>query len=203
MKSVKNSFIVFLVITLLISFVGPTATFANQSQEVPPEPVFYKTGEKIDGDHVDPFVYDILSAIENVPEELILQGDETAIAEWFEETSGIETRVVNGVLRFNPFGNQLSFNVFTCVGAIGVAIVSNGIPLTKILKVKKFIDQFGGTTKFVKSVKYWYDYYRDAKYSRTGALKQAVKKVSDRTASSTQEALLDFFHISTVIGACS
>lgn len=83
-----------------------------------------------------------------------------------------------------------------------MAIISNGIPLTKILKVKKFIDQFGGTVKMVKSIKYWYDQYRK-NYSKSTALKKAVNKVSERTAKATREALLDFFGISAIIGSCS
>ncbi|PWU69433.1 hypothetical protein [Gracilibacillus dipsosauri] len=206
--NLKKCLVTLLVAALLVSAIGPTGSVFAQENQVPNpnsnlDILELNLDGEHDGDQVDPFVLDILSAIENIPAELVNSGDDSAIAEWVEQESGVETKVVNGVLKFDPFGNQLNFNVFACVGAIGMAIVSNGIPLTKILKVKKFIDQFGGTVKFVKSVKYFYDKYRKDNLSRKAALKKAVNKVSARVGSSTKEALLDFFGISAIIGSCS
>ncbi|MGX9290852.1 hypothetical protein ACSLGF_06435 [Bacillus sp. A015] len=148
----------------------------------------------------------ILQTIEEIPEYMI-SNDGEKTARWIEENSGIKTIIQGDTLTFDL--NQLkeisvkNINIPACVGAIGVAILSNGIPISKILKLKKAIDMFGGTIKLVESIKYFYDKYRKQGSSRKVALKKASQKVSNQVDKNLRPALLDFFNISAVIGACT
>lgn len=90
-----------------------------------------------------------------------------------------------------------------CVGAVGVAIVSNGLLFTKLLKVKKGLKALGGTTEAVKKIKKKYDHYRWNGFDRKKSLNKAVDDVSDTLGKDVKDALLDFFNISNVIANCT
>ncbi|MCY7450466.1 hypothetical protein [Bacillus altitudinis] len=157
----------------------------------------------VDGFHS---VKAILQAIEEIPEYIIDEGL-VKTARWIEENSGLKTTIQGERLLFDLNEKKeisiKNINIPACVGAIGVAIISNGIPISKILKLKKAIGMFGGTIKLVESIKYFYDQYRKQGNSRKVALKKASQKVSNQVDKNLRPALLDFFNISAVIGACT
>lgn len=79
-----------------------------------------------------------------------------------------------------------------CISAVGVAVVSNAIPWTKILKVKKAAKAVGGMTKMITTA---YQHQRNLGLSRTNALKKAVS-ISARTfPEDVQQALIEFFSL--------
>lgn len=82
-----------------------------------------------------------------------------------------------------------------CISAVGVAVVSNAIPWTKILKVKKAAKAVGGMTKMTKMITTAYQHQRNLGLSRTNALKKAVS-ISARTfPEDVQQALIEFFSL--------
>ncbi|MDY7224480.1 hypothetical protein P4475_18565 [Halalkalibacterium halodurans] len=147
---------------------------------------------------------DILLAIEELPYEIIDEGPD-AVVEWLSNYSEEYFVTIDdeGLLQFHEAGFQAQFSVPGCIGAVGAALLLNGIPFAKITKVKKALDALGGTAKAVKEIKKWYDKYRYGGFSRTKALNKAVNKVSSSLSSSLKTALLDFFNINIIIANCT
>ena len=143
---------------------------------------------------------EILTAIENMPDEVIMQGEE-AIKTYLEnEVSfplGLEEGQGLSDVRMASIGS-----IAGCVGAVGTAIVVNFTP-AKILKIKSALKSVGGATKFVKAIKPYYKMSREDKLSKTASLKQAVRLAAKDAGPDAREALLDLFGVSSVIGSCS
>ncbi|WP_426891894.1 hypothetical protein [Rossellomorea aquimaris] len=93
-------------------------------------------------------------------------------------------------------------SVAGCVAAVGIAIVSNGLPFSKILKVKSAIKALGGVSKTVSKVKKYYDKYRFNGFSRNDSIRKALDSASDGLAANTKSALLDFFNLTNVVANC-
>ncbi|WP_264739801.1 hypothetical protein [Cytobacillus firmus] len=87
------------------------------------------------------------------------------------------------------------------VAAVGIALVSNGLPFSKILKVKDAIKALGGVTKAVSNKSY-YDKYRYNGFSRSDSIRKALNSASDGLAASKKSALLDFFNLTNVVATC-
>ncbi|OWT50274.1 hypothetical protein [Bacillus sp. K2I17] len=145
-----------------------------------------------------------LSAIENIPNEVLSQGNE-AIVQWFETETGLNVSIENDILKFNSISatQMRGFNTSGCIAAIGIALVTNGIPLTKITKVKSALNALGGTANAVKKIKKYYDKYRFNGFSRNDSLKKALNSASSGLAKDLQSSLLDFFNLTNVIANCS
>lgn len=143
---------------------------------------------------------EILTAIENMPDEVIMQGEE-AIKIYLENevsfTLDLDERQDLAGVRKTSIGS-----IAGCVGTVGTAIVINFTP-AKILKIKSALKSVGGATKFVKAIKPYYQMSREDKLSKTASLKQAVRLAAKDAGPDAREALLDLFGVSSVIGSCS
>ncbi|MCP3742777.1 hypothetical protein [Rossellomorea sp. BNER] len=198
---VKSKIILVLVAVFLFSSVAPSLSFAESEPKV--------TEEQLQKEHEDfEEVKPILAAIEKIPEKVVAQGPEKT-AEWLQKETGyfvtVDSKQVLQFSKVDPNTRELeirSFNSWACIGAIGVALVSNGIPFTKILKVKAAIKALGGVSKTVSKVKKYYDEYRFNGFSRNDSIRKALDSASDGLAADTKSALLDFFNLSAVIGSC-
>ncbi|WP_445002022.1 hypothetical protein [Exiguobacterium alkaliphilum] len=143
---------------------------------------------------------ELLTAIENMPDEIILQGEDAIKAHLESE--------VSFHLELNENGESVVFRVASvssiagCVGAVGTALVVNFTP-AKILKIKSALKSVGGATKFVKAVKPYYQMSREDKLSKTASLNQAVRLAAKDAGPDTREALLDLFGVSSVVGSCA
>lgn len=149
----------------------------------------------------------ILGAIEELPKGIIKQGPEKT-AEWLQKKTGLYVTVdAEENLLFSetppvPEGTFQTLSVAGCVAAVGIAIVSNGLPFSKILKVKDAIKALGGVTKTVSTVKKYYDKYRFNGFSRSDSIRKALNSAADGLSSSTKSALLDFFNLTNVVANC-
>ncbi|MGR5880753.1 hypothetical protein ACT7DC_00355 [Bacillus cereus] len=117
-----------------------------------------------------------LSAIENIPNDVLNQGDKEII-EWFKAETGLAVYIENDILKFKDSSKlqMYGFNTAGCISAIGIALVTNGIPLTKITKVKSALNALGGTANAVKKIKTYYDKYRFNGFSRNDSFKKSFK----------------------------
>lgn len=145
-----------------------------------------------------------LSAIENIPNDVLNQGNEEII-QWFKIETGLQVYIENDILKFKDTSQiqMYGFNTAGCISAIGIALVTNGIPLTKITKVKSALNALGGTANAVKKIKKYYDKYRFNGFSRNDSLKKALNNASSGLAKDLQSSLLDFFNLTNVIANCS
>lgn len=149
----------------------------------------------------------IFRAIEKIPNGIVKQGPQKT-AEWLQNKTGLYVTVdAEENLLFSetppiPEGTIQTSNVAGCIGAVGIAIVSNGLPFSKILKVKSAIKSLGGVTKAVSKIKSYYDKYRFNGFSRNDSIRKALNSAADGLSSSTKAALLDFFNLTNVIANC-
>lgn len=149
----------------------------------------------------------ILGAIENIPNGIVKQGPEKT-ARWLQKKTGLYVTVdseQNLLFSETPPAQEGTFQTLSvagCVAAVGIAIVSNGLPFSKILKVKSAIKALGGVTKTVSKVKKYYDKYRFNGFSRNDSIKKALNSASDGLAANTKSALLDFFNLTNVVANC-
>lgn len=171
------------VAAITFSFSGGTLTYAEDTQNTS------KEEEKL---------IDTLSAIENIPDSVIENGED-AIKEYLEEkdvpyqpdmemNSGLRSASVGGVA--------------ACAGSVGYAAVTNLTP-AKLTKVKSAIKSVGGATKFVKAMKPLYKQAKKQGLKKGAAVKQAAKGTAKKAGPDTKEALLDFFGANVIIGSCA
>lgn len=145
---------------------------------------------------------EMLSAIENMPDEVIAQGSE-AIEEYLNQevdfpiksaapikNSGLSTRSMNPL------------ELAGCASAIGGALITNLTP-AKVLKAKSAIKAVGGATTFVKRLKPYYTMSREDGMSKSKAMRQAVSMAAQDAGPETRKALSELFAIGAVLGACS
>lgn len=222
----KKSFLCILTIFFLFSSLVLPSSFASAQEISNPDSITIE-------EDFEP-VIDVLSSIEDIPDDVISQGPEATV-NWLSEKTGyrvyiddnetiqfaedLSDNVISqvpggdwlpgkpryrvGDLPFEEMEIQPYFNTWGCIGAVGIAIVSNGIPFSKILKVKKALNALGGTAKTVGKIKKYYDEYRWNGFSRSKSLQKAVDKASDTLGKDLKDALLDFFNISNVIANCT
>jgi len=89
-----------------------------------------------------------------------------------------------------------------CVSAVGLAIVTNLIPITKIAKIKAAIKAAGGTTTFVKALIPAYKAARAAKKTKIQSIKAAINKAAKKASPEAKRALLDLFNLGNVYSSC-
>ncbi|PCK17710.1 hypothetical protein CEY02_19475 [Bacillus pumilus] len=152
---------------------------------------------------------EVLSAIENLPDKVISQGSD-AIVEWLNDHSDVtfssdgENLFVDSL----PTPSTEKGNVITaasiagCVGQIGIAIVTNALPVFKITKVKKALQAAGGTYKFVSKLIRDYNSFRKLGYTRSKSYDMAFDYAKRYYGKETVATLLAIFNISAVKGAC-
>ncbi|MBN3525998.1 hypothetical protein [Paenibacillus apiarius] len=74
----------------------------------------------------------VLSAIENIPDTVVAQGEEKTV-EWLTQYTGMNVIIQEGNIKFSPEFLP-SFSIPGCIGAIGLAIIPSDFPSQKFLK---------------------------------------------------------------------
>lgn len=96
--------------------------------------------------------------------------------------------------------------VAACVGAVGVAILSTAIPITKITKLKTIFNTLGGVTRSIDMIHTNYKHYRKTKkLSVKASLDNAIEDIVNKNKLGTEAKalLLDFFNLNLVAGSCA
>ncbi|MFJ2621733.1 hypothetical protein [Glutamicibacter sp. NPDC087344] len=124
---------------LALTIVGP----ANAAPRVAEPPVLTATSNLGLTVGEAQQVEELLRAIDQIPESVLLQGDE-ATRLWVAQNLGEKPLIIGGIAVAKPAG------FLECSGAILLAIGTTAIPAAKILKIKKLMDSLGGVTKAIK-----------------------------------------------------
>ena len=127
------------------------------------------------------------SAIEEIPDSVVRQGDK-AVKQWLRRR-----------LRLDEPQDR---SFWGCVRAIGIALVSNALPVAKILKIKAAIKAVGGARNFVSILQVAYNYARRRGYSRWGAIKFAANRAAEVSGKDVVGALLGIFSLTYVKDEC-
>lgn len=88
----------------------------------------------------------MLEAIENVPDQLLEEGNTNEINQYFHEKN-VDIKVSNGV---NEVNIERVGGTWECSVAIGELIVTNAIPIAKLAKIKKYVKALGGAWETAK-----------------------------------------------------
>ncbi|SFX31013.1 hypothetical protein SAMN04487866_10463 [Thermoactinomyces sp. DSM 45891] len=190
-------------LSMLVVFggIGKTATYAMDSAESKQlNGIAHGANEEKEIKETERF----LSAIESIPDEVVTQGDKQ-IVEWLNTHTDMEFVADNGILKIKEekMPKQQLASITGCVGAIGIALVTTGIPFTKILKVKQALSALGGATKFAKQFYKTYKLYRGYGNSVKTATTRAINSIGKNLRADMKDALLDFFNINNVIANCT
>ncbi|WP_282138309.1 hypothetical protein [Rossellomorea aquimaris] len=193
----------------LISFIAAVFLFSTLAPVFPAAAT--ETGLTEEDQAIDEEMFEqtevILEAIEKIPNGIVKQGPEKT-AQWLQNKTGLYVSVdsdQNLLFSETPPAQEGTFQTMSvagCVAAVGIAIVSNGLPFSKILKVKSAIKALGGVSKTVSTVKKYYDKYRFNGFSRNDSIRKALDSASDGLAANTKSALLDFFNLTNVVANC-
>ncbi|MEC1685421.1 hypothetical protein P9D85_18675, partial [Bacillus mojavensis] len=108
----KKNILFVMALVLLLSSIGSVSATA-----VSPSP-------EMDKEYQD--LVEVFSAIEALPDSVIAEGDQ-AVVDWLKENSNIPVQ---------QKGEFVTLGVVGCVSAVGLAIVSNLIPIAKVAKIK-------------------------------------------------------------------
>lgn len=136
---------------------------------------------------------ELFSAIEHMPDEIAYSENEEVIREWL---------IAEMNLSNSSNGQFQTMGIVGCSSAIGLAILTNALPITKIAKVRDAIRAAGGARTFANSLISNYDLYRSAGYARNTAVNRAVRNAASDAGPETRRALLDFFNVGNVYSAC-
>ncbi|UOY88644.1 hypothetical protein [Bacillus glycinifermentans] len=143
-----------------------------------------------------------LYAIEEIPESVINQGPD-AILDWFrnniDDQSIVDDMNVAVEQVDKPFKTQ---GVISCVGAVGAALASLVFAPAKLLKIKKALKALGGAKTFVTKTYQYYNYYKKKYRSKKTAWNKAVSKAAKKAGPEMKEAIMDFFGLTAIVGAC-
>lgn len=147
-------------ITLALSFAGlSTASAAenqlNVTQSIVSENDYDQEFEELFFNETE--LIRAMQFIESIPDEVLLSGDQEALLDWYDDLPS--TRV----------------NWIACGAAVGYAIVTNFTP-AKILKVKSALKALGGAVPFAKTAWNIYKKARNAKLSKSAALKKPLTR---------------------------
>lgn len=92
----------------------------------------------------------ILKAIEDIPDELLVEGNEEAVNQYFKDKN-IALEVSNGVKgSIDEEITIMGASAWDCSIAIGELLVMNAIPIAKITKIKKYVKALGGAWETAK-----------------------------------------------------
>lgn len=147
-----------------------------------------------------------LYAIENIPESVIDQGSD-AILKWFRNNTDDQSIVddMNAAVEQmkqsdKPFKTE---GVISCIGAVGGAVAGLVLYPAKLLKIKKALKALGGVKTFVTKTYQYYNHYKKKYRSKKTAWNKAVSKAASKASPEIKEAIMDFFGITTIVGACA
>ncbi|MFA9414418.1 MULTISPECIES: hypothetical protein [unclassified Streptococcus] len=133
--------------------------------------------------------FEILSAIENLPDEVIAGGSES-INQYFHE-KGINRIKVSERVRQKR-------GVIGCISAVGVALLVNLTP-AKIAKAKSALKALGGAANFVYKAVGLYNKFK-ATRAKLAAAQAAVAAAAANV--SGREILLELFSLGSVYSEC-
>ncbi|MDU9690172.1 MULTISPECIES: hypothetical protein [Priestia] len=154
-----------------------------------------------------------LSLIESLPDELATEDTTVERLDWMidnTEDSELQSALVAEKEKItNTVPVIAAFSAGKCARGIATAIAQNAVPIAKILKIKKAVKVAGGTARFANKLVQSYDYYsrikkpgsRVAKYSKTTAMKLALKKTAKATPDAF-DALYALLGIDSFINGC-
>ncbi|MEC1583695.1 hypothetical protein P9D48_20800 [Bacillus subtilis] len=146
-----------------------------------------------------------LYAIEDIPESVINQGSE-AILDWFRNNIDDKTIVKDlnaAVARTEQSDTQFTtLGVISCTAAVGAAIAGMVFYPAKLLKVKKGLKALGGAKTFVTKTYQYYNYYKKKYRSKRTAWDKAVAKAAKKAGPQVKDAIMDFFGLTAIVGAC-
>ncbi|WP_214818877.1 hypothetical protein [Exiguobacterium sp. s131] len=137
---------------------------------------------------------EIFSAIETLPDEVVEDGTE-AVVEYLDEQ-------ISSDINLEQDGDVVAFGAWACSNAIGLALLTNVLPIAKITKIKEVIKSAGGAVTFAKTLVNSYNSARKFNRTKSYAIKFAVKEASKKAAPDAISAALGFFNISNVAEAC-
>ena len=138
----------------------------------------------------------VFEAVENIPEEVVNQGEEATIS-WLESYTGEEIVIPN-----QPQEGVQTYGIVGCSSAIGLALVGNLFAPAKLTKIKTVIKGAGGAKTFAMTLNTTYKAGIKRGLSKSEAIQNGVKAASKNAGPEVQEALLDFFYVGTVYSAC-
>lgn len=164
-----------------------------QAQEV--EPVQSSSIETDFGYSEDQLVK-VFEAIENIPEEVVQQGEEATIA-WLENYTGEEI-----TLPSQPQNGVQTYGIVGCTSAIGLAIAGNLFAPAKLTKIKTAIQGVGGAKTFATTLNTTYKAGIERGLTKREAINNGISAASKNAGPEIQEALVDFFYVGTVYAAC-
>lgn len=159
--------------------------------------------------------YKILLGIEALPPGIEKQGAKK-IAQWLSNKTGVEVIAEGEYLTFPTIENEeilyenagiSTFSVIgwaNCIGVAGMAAFSNALPIAKVLKIKSTFKALGGVTQAVSDIHTNFKYHRSKGRSVKNSLDRAISDIVNKKKLGTdaKQALLEFFGVSAVIGAC-
>lgn len=173
-----------------------------------------------DMDNVDVYTDDELatmeegfSLIESLPDELATEDKTVERLDWMIDNTDDSELQSALIAEKQKLPNEVpviaAFSAWKCAKGIATAIAQNAVPIAKVLKIKKAIKVAGGTAKFANKLVQSYDYYsrirkpgsRVAKYSKTTAMKLALKKTA-RATPDAFDALYALLGIDSFINGC-
>lgn len=133
--------------------------------------------------------FEVLSAIENIPDEVIPSGSES-INQYFHE-KGITRIKVSDKIRKKR-------GIVGCVSAVGIALVVNLTP-AKIAKAKSALRALGGAATFVQRVVGLYNKFKATK-AKIAAAQSAIAVAAANV--NGREILLELFSLGAVYSEC-
>ncbi|HEL1290015.1 TPA: hypothetical protein TVN94_001997 [Streptococcus equi subsp. zooepidemicus] len=133
--------------------------------------------------------FNILNAIENIPDEIVASGSEK-INQYFYEKGITQIKVSDKV--------RQKRGVIGCISAVGLALIVNLTP-AKIAKAKSALKALGGAANFVRKTINLYNKFKATKAKITAA-KAAVTAAAANI--NGREILLELFSLGSVYSEC-
>lgn len=143
----------------------------------------------------------IFKAIESIPEGVLKKGD-AAAHEWLKRRIGEDDLTIY-LTADSVERDPLGFNAWHCGAAIGAALLSGAIPITKLTKLRSFLRGAGGAVTFART---FYSAFRAARQQGLAvrpAINRAVNQAASTAGPEVRDALLSIFMIDAVIVACT
>lgn len=211
----KSKIVLFLCSILLFSSISTTMVQAGGLTKVDGDSFVSEFDRELNIENSDE-VLKVLVAIEEIPENVLYQGIEET-AKWIEEETNLIVNIEGENLVFPELAQGIdnagdlgieggvisSRSLLNCISVVGLAVAGNGLPFTKILKLRQALKLLGGVKKSVERIHTTYKKYRSQNWRAKPAFERSVKEVSKSLPKETQEAFLDFFGITAIITACT
>lgn len=140
-----------LAVSMLAGAIAPVPVFASEKTTTCYKGLVTESGYQFTQEDVDSII-PVLETIEKIPDELLETGTHEEISQ-FCRANGIALNIYNDNIGetedfiVSSFGKR---DAGKCAIAIGQLIVTVGIPATKIVKIKKYINALGGVWEAAK-----------------------------------------------------